>query len=64
MFVLIGLDSNGRTVEVGLYDDEAAMHLYVHQSLKAGRVYSVFTPSMNDVIGAPATIHIQKSNGN
>lgn len=57
-FVLIGSDENGRTVEVGLFDDERALRLHAARNTRAGCRYSVWTPRMNGTMSAPAVVGI------
>lgn len=55
-YVLIGTGVKGEVVEVGLFDDETAMRLHAHRNTREGCRYSVWTPQMNEVIGAAHAI--------
>jgi hypothetical protein len=50
--VLIGIGQSGGIVEIGLFDDEAAMLLHQHKNRGKRLHYSVWTPQMNDTVPA------------
>jgi hypothetical protein len=49
-YVLLGTDDNGRPVEVGIFDNEAAMRLHAARHTRDGCRYSVWTPRLNETI--------------
>lgn len=57
-YVVIGSNAYGRTVEVGLFDNERDLRLHVSRNTRDGCRYSVWTPRMNDTISAASVIGI------
>lgn len=58
-YVLIGINALGKPIEVGIYDNERDMRLYVAKHTREGCRYSVWTPDINTTIAAPAVVGLR-----
>ncbi len=57
-YVLTGSDLSGKTIEVGMFDNERDLRIYVARHIGPNVVYTVWTPSLNEVINAARVIGI------